>query len=110
MTNPEDGAEFPSGKQDTDHNGLSGRIASIVSDKYDPETLEIDHVAEKKLVRKLDLCIVPMVMLLYLLVRAPFSHPSRSPHSPNLHLPRIHILILSPSSTASTSATPASTA
>ncbi|KAI9803892.1 MAG: hypothetical protein M1825_001772 [Sarcosagium campestre] len=29
--------------------------------------LEIDHVAEKKLIRKLDLHIVPMVMLLYLL-------------------------------------------
>ena len=29
--------------------------------------LEIDHAAEKKLVRKLDLHIVPVVMLLYLL-------------------------------------------
>ena len=35
---------------------------------HDPETLEIDQLAEKKLVRKLDLYIVPMVMLLYLLV------------------------------------------
>jgi hypothetical protein len=33
----------------------------------DSETLEIDHVAEKKLVRKLDMHIVPMVMLAYLL-------------------------------------------
>ena len=47
---------------------LDGRISSLVSDKYNPETLEIDAVAEKKLVRKLDLYIVPMVMLLYLLV------------------------------------------
>jgi hypothetical protein len=46
-----------------------GRKISLAStDKYDPETLEIDHVAEKKLVRKLDLYIVPMVMGLYLLV------------------------------------------
>lgn len=49
--------------------GLPGRKTSLASDKYDPETLEIDHVAEKKLVRKLDLYIVPVVMLLYLLVR-----------------------------------------
>lgn len=28
---------------------------------------EIDHHAEKKLVRKLDWCIIPVVMLLYLL-------------------------------------------
>jgi len=34
--------------------------------KVDPNTLEIDHVAERKLVRKLDLMIVPPVMLLYL--------------------------------------------
>src|SRR6266536_5328517 len=33
----------------------------------DSETGEIDHVAEKKLVRKLDIHIVPMVMLAYLL-------------------------------------------
>lgn len=32
----------------------------------DSKTLEIDHVAERKLVRKLDLWIVPPVMLLYL--------------------------------------------
>src|SRR5947209_13040995 len=36
--------------------------------RYDAETLEIDHVAEKKLVRKLDLFIIPPVMLLYLFV------------------------------------------
>ncbi len=47
---------------------LDGRIPSLVSDEYDPESLEIDEIAEKKLVRKLDLYIVPMVMLLYLLV------------------------------------------
>jgi len=35
--------------------------------KVDPNTLDIDHVAEKKLVRKLDLMIVPPVMLMYLL-------------------------------------------
>jgi sugar phosphate permease len=34
--------------------------------KYDPETLEIDHVAEAKLIRKLDIHVIPMVMLLYL--------------------------------------------
>jgi hypothetical protein len=36
--------------------------------RHDPETLEVDHVAEKKLVRKLDLFIIPPVMLLYLFV------------------------------------------
>lgn len=30
------------------------------------EGIEIDHAAEKKLVRKLDLNIIPIVMLLYL--------------------------------------------
>ena len=40
----------------------------FVEKRYDLETLEIDHVAEKKLVRKLDLFIVPPVMLLYLFV------------------------------------------
>lgn len=34
--------------------------------KPDSEPIEIDHVAEKKLVKKLDLYIVPIVMLLYL--------------------------------------------
>lgn len=33
----------------------------------DASIVEIDHVAEKKLVRKLDLYIIPVVMLLYLL-------------------------------------------
>lgn len=33
----------------------------------DAGSVEIDHVAEKKLVRKLDLYIIPVVMLLYLL-------------------------------------------
>ncbi len=33
----------------------------------DDGSVEIDHVAEKKLVRKLDLYIIPVVMLLYLL-------------------------------------------
>ena len=36
--------------------------------RFDPETLEIDYVAERKLIRKLDLFIVPPVMLLYLFV------------------------------------------
>jgi hypothetical protein len=31
--------------------------AEFSEKRYDPETLEIDHVAEKKLVRKLDLFI-----------------------------------------------------
>jgi hypothetical protein len=39
-----------------------------VEKRCDPETAEIDHVAEKKLVRKLDLFIIPPVMLLYLFV------------------------------------------
>ena len=38
-----------------------------LSPKAGFEALEIDHVAEKKLVRKLDLHIVPVIMLLYLL-------------------------------------------
>lgn len=42
--------------------------AEIAEKRYDPETLEIGHVAEKKLVRKLDLFVVPPVMLLYLFV------------------------------------------
>jgi hypothetical protein len=42
--------------------------AELTEKRYDPETLEIDHVAEKKLVRKLDLFIIPPVMLLYLFV------------------------------------------
>lgn len=57
---------------------LEERKASLAGEKYDPETLEIDHVAEKKLVRKLDLCIVPMVMLLYLLVCPQFLAPPSS--------------------------------
>lgn len=56
------------GDKERKENELEERKASLAGDKYDPETLEIDHVAEKKLVRKLDLYIVPMVMLLYLLV------------------------------------------
>ena len=45
----------------------------------DPETLrEIDHVAEKKLVRRLDLFIVPPVMLLYLFVRTQSSSLGKS--------------------------------
>lgn len=34
---------------------------------YGSDHAEIDPVKERKLVRKLDLCIVPVVMLLYLL-------------------------------------------
>lgn len=41
-------------------------LLQTLPSKVDPETLEIDHVAERKLVRKLDSHIVPMVMLLYL--------------------------------------------
>ena len=37
------------------------------SPKSSLESDPIDHVAEKKLVRKLDLHIVPVIMLLYLL-------------------------------------------
>jgi hypothetical protein len=62
----------------------TGRSMPLVSNQYDPETLEIDHVAEKKLIRKLDLCIVPMVMLLYLLV---WSIPPSSMGVTALHLP-----------------------
>lgn len=34
--------------------------------KHHSEHIEIDHAAEKNLVRKLDLYIIPIVMLLYL--------------------------------------------
>ena len=37
------------------------------STRFDVASIDIDHVAEKKLVRKLDLFIIPVVMLLYLL-------------------------------------------
>jgi hypothetical protein len=62
----------------------TGMKMPLASDQYDPKTLEIDHVAEKKLVRKLDLCIVPMVMLLYLLVWeiSPFSLGIKALHLP----------------------------
>jgi hypothetical protein len=50
-------------------NGTHEAVAKELAEKrYDLETLEIDHVAEKKLVRKLDLFIIPPVMLLYLFV------------------------------------------
>lgn len=39
---------------------------ALKNPKVDPDTLEIDHAAEKKLVRKLDFMIIPPVMLLYL--------------------------------------------
>ncbi len=55
-------------KKELELNGGGKVSLASTTDKYDPETLEIDHVAEKKLVRKLDRYIVPMVMLLYLLV------------------------------------------
>ena len=48
--------------QDLGHLDLLHNLPS----KVDPETLEIDHAAERRLVRKLDCFIVPMVMLLYL--------------------------------------------
>jgi hypothetical protein len=48
--------------------GGAGRSSPVASARFDPETLDIDHVAEKKLVRKLDWYIIPMVMLLYLFV------------------------------------------
>jgi hypothetical protein len=68
MAAPEPGMDVSKLRKEIDPGGLPDRGSSVVSDKYDPETLEIDHVAEKKLIRKLDLHIVPMVMLLYLLV------------------------------------------
>ena len=58
----------PSGineKTPTEHNLAP---ASFPDKVLDPEIPEIDHIAEKKLVRKLDLFIVPPVMLLYLFV------------------------------------------
>lgn len=48
--------------------GGAGRSSPAASVRFDPVTLDIDHVAEKKLVRKLDWYIIPMVMLLYLFV------------------------------------------
>ena len=36
------------------------------SARLDPEGIDIDHVAEKRLVKKLDFYIIPIVMLLYL--------------------------------------------
>ena len=80
---------------------LPDRKSSIVLDEYDPETPDIDLVAEKKLVRKLDLHIVPMAMLLYLLVRCPTFLTAK----PGTDMPR-----RSPSSIASTSAMRASMA
>lgn len=53
--------------------GPASQNILTTTDKYDPETWEIDYVAEKKLVRKLDRYIVPMVMLLYLLVGTSLS-------------------------------------
>ncbi|MCJ1258782.1 hypothetical protein MMC24_006615 [Lignoscripta atroalba] len=43
------------------------RDSSYSPTKLEGGSIDIDHVAEKKLVRKLDLFIVPLVMLLYLL-------------------------------------------
>lgn len=63
---PGDGVERAKGKVELV--SLASQRPTVASSKNDPETLEIDEVAEKKLVRKLDLHIVPMVMLLYLLV------------------------------------------
>jgi hypothetical protein len=37
-----------------------------VEHTLDPDSIVIDHAAERRLVRKLDLYIVPIVMLLYL--------------------------------------------
>lgn len=72
MASPKDEIGFEQNKRQetmTDPDSSTIRKLSIISGRYDPESLEIDQVAEKKLVRKLDLHIVPMVMLLYLLVR-----------------------------------------
>ena len=48
-----------------------GEIAQIplqeAPSKADSGIVEVDYAAEKKLVRKLDLYIIPVVMLLYLL-------------------------------------------
>ena len=52
----------------TDQLHAHGLSPTASGEKHcDPETLGIDHVSERKLVRKLDLHIVPVVMLLYLL-------------------------------------------
>ncbi len=81
MAVPEEELDFQKPKKEIDVAGGSG---AAMSDKYDPETLEIDHVAEKKLVRKLDLHIIPMVMLLYLLVS---PAPSALLHASSALLP-----------------------
>ena len=40
---------------------------SVESDEAERQLGEVDHVYEAKLVRKLDIFIIPVVMLLYLL-------------------------------------------
>ena len=57
------------GSQPSDVKEENVRNASQDSQRKleDAASVDIDHVAEKKLVRKLDLYIIPVVMLLYLL-------------------------------------------
>jgi hypothetical protein len=82
--------------------GGAGRSSPAASARFDPETLDIDHVAEKKLVRKLDWYIIPMVMLLYLFVGSdefPFAFfpllSSLLPHPTHTHSHRrlSHVLL-----------------
>lgn len=48
------------------HDEKNGHYTDLESTKADNSALLIDHAAEKRLIRKLDLWIVPPVMLLYL--------------------------------------------
>lgn len=95
-------------KNEFERNGGGKVSPASTTGKYDPETLEIDHVAEKKLVRKLDRYIVPMVMLLYLLVSLMLSLFSFACLTPPPSLPTRPLKSscsfepFSPSSTAST--------
>jgi hypothetical protein len=49
--------------EETNHGQM---LAQSPSSHTEAESIEIDHVGEKKLVRKLDVYILPFVMLLYL--------------------------------------------
>lgn len=46
--------------------GENIRLKARSSARLDPEGIEIDISAERRLVKKLDLYIIPIVMLLYL--------------------------------------------
>jgi len=51
---------------DTPQVGEKAQVTDTGSPKVEQNTFEVDHAAERKLVRKLDLMIIPPVMLTYL--------------------------------------------